>query len=156
MNDDPRNLARRALAAAERSGEMLVATSSGYVEDEGELREITSGVTRIAPEVFRRNPTGYGRFFHPSVVQRGLGSTRGIELRVTTPDGRTYCIDGRNTLSSHTTPENESESHEGITPEHREKPSFQTRRSGVARARTSSTSRRFGPRSQTRRAPLWS
>jgi hypothetical protein len=43
--------------------EMLVAVASGFVEDAGELVELTAGWTRIHPELLER--AGYSEFFEP-------------------------------------------------------------------------------------------
>lgn len=69
-----------------RDNEMLIAVSSGFVEDGGEAREITAGRDRIAPEVLAERPQ-YGEFFDRKVTAKGSDalSTR---YRVRTPDGR--------------------------------------------------------------------
>lgn len=70
--------------------EMLIATSSGFVEDDGELVEIERGKTRIASEVLERE--GYAEFFDAAVSVRGTDSTRS-ERRVLLPDGKMVAVD---------------------------------------------------------------
>jgi hypothetical protein len=69
-----------------QANEMLVAVSSGFVDDGGEAREITAGRDRIAPEVLRDRPQ-YGEFFDPGVTARGTDATS-ARYRVTLPGGR--------------------------------------------------------------------
>jgi hypothetical protein len=69
-----------------RENEMLIAVSSGFVEDGGEAREITAGRDRIAPEVLDERPQ-YGEFFDRSVRARGTDALS-ARYRVRMPSGR--------------------------------------------------------------------
>ncbi|MEZ5078437.1 MAG: hypothetical protein R2725_13460 [Solirubrobacterales bacterium] len=73
------------------SHEMLMAISSGYVDDEWRgLVEIKAGVSRIAPELLER--PGYEEFFDPCVTVRGTDASR-AEYRVLGPDGRMHAYE---------------------------------------------------------------
>lgn len=68
--------------------ELLIAIRSGEVLDtaSGNLVEITSGVTRIAPEVYERDPD-YRHYFDPEVTVAGSDATRSItRVRGIAPD----------------------------------------------------------------------
>jgi hypothetical protein len=71
---------------------MLIAHDTGVIEEDGELVEIEAGRTRIAPEVYERNPGAYGKFFDREVtvprIRAGSRSDSVIETRTTLPDGR--------------------------------------------------------------------
>ena len=64
--------------------EMLVAHTSGFLVEDGQLVEITREQSRIAPEVLDR--PGYSQFFDPAVRVRGTDSTRSV-VRTVMPDG---------------------------------------------------------------------
>jgi hypothetical protein len=68
---------------------MLVAVQSGFVEDGGQLFEITAGKTRIAPEVLER--PGYSEYFEDGVTARGTNSER-TELRYMGRDGKLHAM----------------------------------------------------------------
>ncbi len=69
---------------------MHVAIRSGFVEEDGELQEITRGVTRVAPEVLER--PGYAEYFDVAVTARNSDAHRS-EYRGITPDGRVFAFD---------------------------------------------------------------
>jgi hypothetical protein len=72
---------------AKMAREMLVAVQSGFIEDAGELVEITAGKSRISPEVLGR--PGYSEFFEPDVTARGTDAER-TEIRYFGRDGRLH------------------------------------------------------------------
>jgi hypothetical protein len=69
-----------------KANEMLIAVNSGFVDDDGEAREITAGRDRIAPEILRERPQ-YREFFDPAVSAPGTNAAQ-ARYRVTLPGGR--------------------------------------------------------------------
>lgn len=72
----------------DRSNEMLICCRSGYVRDwDGELTEVTAGVSRIAPELLEERPQ-FGEFFEAGLSAKG--SSAEARYRTELPDGRVF------------------------------------------------------------------